>query len=138
MLEAGFSLKKKNNLSESVSTNRYPLSVRWSSTNSSHSALSSLQEKHPPLLCGAGPLTDFSQSDAPTGLSGHGRQSDPPRLPEPRLQLQQRCRGAGHYTDGLQGQMEQKDGFSLVCHWFCGGFGKCLEISVRMLSKRRW
>lgn len=36
----------------------------------------------------SGPWTDFSQSDAPTGLSSHGQQSDPPRLPEPRLQLQ--------------------------------------------------
>lgn len=94
-------------------------------------------EKQPPL-CGAGRLTDFSQSDAPTALNGHGRQSDPPRLPQPRLHLQQRCPGAGHHTDGLQGQMEQKDGFSLVCHWVCGGFGKCLEVSVHMLPKRWW
>lgn len=88
----------------------------------------------------SGPRTDFSlrfQSDAPTGLSSHGQQSDPPRLPEPRLQLQQRSPGAGHHADGLQGQMEQKDGFSLVCHRLCGGPGQCLEISVHMLSKRR-
>ncbi len=81
------------------------------------------------------PLTDFSQSGAPTGLSSHGRQSDPPRLPEPRIQRQQRP-GAGNHADGLQGQVEQKDGFSLVCHWLCGGPGKCLEISVYMLPKR--
>lgn len=79
----------------------------------------------------------FSQSAAPTGLRSHGQRSDPPRLPERRLQLQQRGAGAGHYADGLQGQMEQKDGFSLVCHRFCGGPGKRLEVSVHMLSKRR-
>lgn len=57
---------------------------KCSTNNSSHSVLSSSQEKHPPLW-GAVPLPDFSQSGAPTGLSGHGRQSDPPQLPEPRL-----------------------------------------------------
>lgn len=99
-------------------------------------ALSPSQGKHPPLRRAA-PLTDFSQSDAPTGLSSHGRQSDPPRLPEPRLQLQQRGPGAGHHSDGLQGQVEQKDGFSPVRHWLCGGPGQRLEVSVHMLSKRR-
>lgn len=84
----------------------------------------------------SGPRTDFSQSDAPTGLDSHVQQSDPPRLPEPRLHHQQRGPGAGHHADGLQGQMEQKDGFSLVCYWLRGGSGKCLEISVHMLSKR--
>lgn len=97
------------------------------------------------LSCGAAPLwTDFSQSDAPAALSGHGRQSDPPRLPGPGLQLQQgrpgpgAGAGAGHHADELQGQVEQKDGLPLVCRRFCGGPGECLEISVYMLSKRRW
>lgn len=82
------------------------------------------------------PLADFSQSDAPTGLSSHGRQSDPPRLPEPRLQPQQRGPGAGHHADGLQGQMEQKDGFPPLCRRLCGGPGKCLEVSLHMLPER--
>lgn len=89
------------------------------------------------LLFLSAPHTDFSQSDGPTGLSSHGQQSDPPRLPEPRLQPQQRCPGAGHHADRLPGQMEQEDGFSLVCHRICGGLGKCLEVSVHLLPKRR-
>lgn len=87
-------------------------------------------------LHAAAPLADFSQSDGPTELSSHGRQSDPPRLPQSRLQRQQRGPGAGGHANGVQGQMEQKNGFSLVCYRFRSGPGKCLEISLRVLSKR--
>lgn len=96
-------------------------------------------KRKPPPLWGTAPLTDFSQSDAPTGLSRHGRQPRAPGLPEPGLQCPQPSHCAGPHPDWLQGQVEQEDGFSLVCHWLCSWPGKCLEVSVHMLSEWwRW
>lgn len=108
------------------------------STHSSHSALSSLQ-LHPSIQPSNHPFIHpsssssssssallkltFPQSDGPPGQRSHGQQFDSPRLPEPGIQPQQRCPGAGHHADGLPGQMEQEDGFSPVSHWIRGGFG---------------
>lgn len=74
-------------------------------------------------------------NDAPPRTSARARE---PLRPGSSQQLRvQHQPGTGDHSDGIAGQMDQKNGFSVIGHWVCGGPWKCLEISIYLLSKRR-